>query len=500
MVDFTPQDLDFMRQRGSDVETVKRQFSFFEKGFDYACLDRAATLDDGILQMSDDMVDELVADYSNMIHGKKVVKFVPASGAASRMFKELYSYLTDDAEETKNKALNFLQKLPEFPFYEALAYSMQQAGLSLEREIQQQHYQLIVKYLLEEVGLNYGNQPKGLLLFHQYDDHIRTAVEEHLVEAARYACNDGQCFLHFTVSPQHQNGFNELLKRVVPDYERQFGVRYHISFSIQNPATDTLAAELDNMPFRDENGVLFFRPGGHGALIHNLNEIDADLVFVKNIDNVIKENNIQPTIRYKKALAAYLLQLQNRTFHYLKKMENDDVDEMLMCEMLDFAESELMITMEDDFTVETLFDKMNRPIRVCGMVKNEGEPGGGPFWVLDADDNASLQIVESSQINQNVLQQKNIMTHATYFNPVDMVCAFKDFHGNRFQLTDYIDERTGYISVKSYGDRKLKAIELPGLWNGAMSNWITVFVEVPIETFNPVKTVFDLLKRIDNPD
>lgn len=496
MVDFTPQDLDFMRQRGSDVETVKRQFSFFEKGFDYACLDRAATLDDGILQMSDDMVDELVADYSNMIHGKKVVKFVPASGAASRMFKELYSYLTNDSEETKSNALKFLQKLPVFPFFEALKQTMLIDGFSLEEEIQQQHYQLIVKYLLEDVGLNYGSQPKGLLLFHRYDDQIRTAVEEHLVEAARYACDDGQCFLHFTVSPQHRQGFDTLLNHVVPLYEQQYQVQYHITFSVQDPATDTLAAELDNSPFRDEHNQLLFRPGGHGALIHNLNNLDADVVFVKNIDNVIKEDKLAPTVRYKKALAAYLLQLQTRTFHYLKRIEQGDVDEMLLCEMLDFAESELMISMKDDFTPENLFDRMNRPMRVCGMVKNEGEPGGGPFWVLDADDNTSLQIVESSQINQNDFSQKDIMTHATHFNPVDMVCAFKDFHGNRFQLTDYVDELTGFISSKSYGDRKLKAMELPGLWNGAMNDWITVFVEVPIDTFNPVKTVFDLLKRI----
>lgn len=481
-----------MRQRGSNPDEVQHQLEIFQKGFDFARLDRAATPNDGILQLEDDVVEELVADYDNMLKGKKVLKFVPASGAASRMFKELYTYLTDDSETTQKKAMAFLESLPRYPFFEALRDAMAKDGYQLETEMDKKNFKLVVDYLLNEKGLNYGNQPKGLLLFHRYPDKIRTAVEEHLVEAARYANSDGQCYLHFTVSPQHQAGFEHLLAEVVPAYEKQYNVHYHIDFSIQDPATDTVAAELDNSPFRDENGNLLFRPAGHGALIYNMNRLDADVVFVKNIDNVITEERVEPTVTYKKALAAHLLQLQARAFQYLKELEKGDVDPMLFLEMLDFAESELMIPMEEDITQERLFELMNRPLRVCGMVKNEGEPGGGPFWVLDADDNASLQIVESSQISP---EQKSVMTRATHFNPVDMVCALKNYKGEKFDLLQYVDPETGFISSKSYGDRTLKALELPGLWNGAMSKWITIFVEVPIATFNPVKTVFDLLRR-----
>lgn len=489
---FTPQDLDFMRARGSNPDEVQHQLDIFKKGFDFARLDRAATPNDGIVQLEDDVVEELVADYDNLLKGKKVLKFVPASGAASRMFKELYTYLTDESEETQKKAIAFLESLPRYPFFEALREVMVKDDYQLDAEMDKKNYKLVVDYLLNEKGLNYGNQPKGLLLFHRYPDKIRTAVEEHLVEAARYANSDGQCYLHFTVSPQHQAGFEQLLAKVVPMYEKQYKVQYHIDFSIQDPATDTVAAELDNSPFRDENGNLLFRPAGHGALIYNMNRLDADVVFVKNIDNVITEDRVEPTVTYKKALAAQLLQLQARAFQYLKELEKGDVDPMLFLEMLDFAESELMIPMEEDITQERLFELMNRPIRVCGMVKNEGEPGGGPFWVLDADDNASLQIVESSQISP---EQKPVMTRATHFNPVDMVCALKNYKGEKFDLLQYVDPETGFISSKSYGDRTLKALELPGLWNGAMSKWITIFVEVPIATFNPVKTVFDLLRR-----
>lgn len=495
MEKFTPEDLEFMCQRGSNPETVQQQLETFQRGFDFADLDRAATIGDGILQLDEDLMEELVADYDDMIEGHKVVKFVPASGAASRMFKELYEYLSVDTADVRERALAFLRELPRFPFYEALEKVLDKDGYVLREEVNNGNYMLIVRYLLMPEGLNYGANPKGLLFFHRYEDKIRTAVEEHLVEAALYARNGRTCYLHFTVSPQHQAGFESLLKEVVPAYELHYGVTYEIDFSVQDPATDTVAAELDNTPFRDENGNLLFRPAGHGALIHNLSNMDADVVFVKNIDNVITEDKIAPTVNYKKALAAYMLQLQAKTFSYLEQLETDDIDNMMLCEMLDFAETELMIAMDEEFDTETLRERLNRPIRVCGMVKNEGEPGGGPFWVLDAEGNASLQIVESSQIDKHNPEQMEILTKATHFNPVDMVCGLKNYKGERFDLTQYVDPETGFISSKSYGDRTLKAMELPGLWNGAMSDWITIFVEVPVATFNPVKTVFDLLKR-----
>ena len=494
-IQFTPEDIQFMQARGSNPEEVQRQFSFFEKGFDFVNLDRPATIDDGIVRLEEEQIEELVDDYEQLIQDKTVTKFVPASGAASRMFKELYSYLENNTEEVAAKAKAFLGKLKNFAFYEDLHNAMDKDGYVLEQEIEYQNYKLIVRYILENEGLNYGNLPKGLLKFHRYGDKGRTAVEEHLVEAARYARDEqGNCRLHFTVSPQHQQGFEKLMDKVLPAYEERFGVTYDISYSIQKPSTDTLAAELDNTPFRNEKGELFFRPGGHGALIGNLNDIHSDIVFVKNIDNVITEDKAETTYTYKKALAAYLIELQNKTFHYLRKIESGEVDEMDLCEMLDFAATELMINVDDDPTPEALYEKMNRPIRVCGMVKNEGEPGGGPFWVVD-DDEESLQIVESSQMNSQDAAQMEIARQATHFNPVDMVCAFRNYKGEYFNLKDYVDETKGFISQKSYGDRSLKAMELPGLWNGAMARWITVFVEVPLATFNPVKTVFDLLKR-----
>jgi len=496
MNNFTPEDLNFMRQRGTAPDDVYKQLDNFERGFPFAELECAATVYDGILQMEDDMADELLADYENMKAGKKVVKFVPASGAATRMFKELYTYLSDDSEEVHNKALMFLQTLPKYPFYEALKNVMRQNGYGLEHELEKGNYKLIIGQLLNEDGLNYGNNPKGLLPFHRYADFVRTPVEEHLVEAALYAATDGQCYLHFTVSPQHLDGFKQLLERVVPVYQEKYGVTYHIDYSIQEPATDTIAVELDNTPFRDENGQLLFRPAGHGALIHNLNRLDADLVFVKNIDNVITEDRIAPTVRYKQILAAYLLQLQARAFQYLKAMEQGPIDNMLLGEILDFAETDLMISLNDDYTQEYLMELLNRPMRVCGMVKNEGEPGGGPFWVDAPDGGCSLQIVESSQVDKNNPEQYEIMQKATHFNPVDMVCGLKNYQGEHFDLLKYVDEQSGFISMKSYNGRSLRAMELPGLWNGAMSDWITIFVEVPIETFNPVKTVFDLLKRV----
>lgn len=496
MISFTSADLSYINGRGSKPQDVEHRFSFFEKGFKAAQLVAPATIDDGIVRFSEEEIEELAADYEYLLGNRKVTKFVPASGAASRMFKELYSYLNVQDETVAAKAKKFLSELDKFAFYTDLQKTMERDGYSLEQEIRHSNHSLIVSYILEPVGLNYGNLPKALLKFHRYNGQCRTAVEEHLVEAAQYARNkENCCRLHFTVSPQHQQGFEKTLAQVVPQFEKRFGVRYDISFSIQDPSTDTLAAETDNTPFRDESGKLLFRPGGHGALIGNLNNIHSDIIFVKNIDNVITEDKAQTTFLYKKVLAAYLIEIQNKVFHYLQKIKEDDVDEMDLCEMLDFASTDLNIDVDEEPTADFLFQKMNRPIRICGMVKNEGEPGGGPFWVENNEGDVSLQIVESSQMDKKNEEQMKIVSQATHFNPVDMVCSFKDFEGNYFNLKDYVDENTGFISEKSYGDRMLKAMELPGLWNGAMANWITIFVEVPLATFNPVKTVFDLLKR-----
>jgi hypothetical protein len=493
---FSTQDIDSITQRGGDWHKTAAQFDFFTKGFDKAHLSAPATLDAGIFAFDDELLEELVSDYELLIKDKKVVKFVPASGAASRMFKDLFALLENGHDpKTTLVGIEFLQKLPQFPFYKALEKGMMQKGILLHEEIENSNYQLIISYLLQEFGLNYGMLPKGLILFHRYEDGCRTAAEEHLVEAAHYARNhDDVCRLHFTVSPQHQTLFQQLVKQVLPHYEARFGVHYDIGYSVQAPETDTLAATENNEPFRDDTGQLLFRPGGHGALIYNLNALDADLVFVKNIDNVIYEPQLTDTILYKKALAAHLLQLQRRIFTSLQQLETTGDDPMLLMEIADFAENELMIPVtEQQLDAELLMEKLNRPVRVCGMVKNEGEPGGGPFWVRNRKGEVSLQIVETSQIDIQNREQQAILQSATHFNPVDMVCGLKNYKGEKFDLQAFIDPYTGFISSKSYEGRTLKAMELPGLWNGAMAQWITVFVEVPSSTFHPVKTVFDLI-------
>ena len=337
-------------------------------------------------------------------------------------------------------------------------------------------------------GLNYGRKPKGLVTFHAYPEGARKAVEEHLVEGAAYAAAGGVVRIHFTVSPEHVAGFEELLAAKVPLYEKRFGVRYEISFSVQKPSTDTLAVNPDNTPFRQDDGTLLFRPAGHGALIENLNEIDADLIFIKNIDNVTTDARRGDTVRYKKVLAGVLLDLQGRAFEYLKALEVGGAE---LEPIAEFIEKQLCVKLPAEYDSALLRAVLDRPIRVCGMVRNEGEPGGGPFWVGNPDGTESLQIAESSQIAPDDLP---LMQSATHFNPVDLVCGVRDSKGCKFDLRRYTDPATGFISSKSSGGRDLRAQELPGLWNGAMAKWNTVFVDVPVTTFSPVKVVQDLLR------
>ena len=349
--------------------------------------------------------------------------------------------------------------------------------------------------------MNYGQLPKGLLLFHKYDEGIRTAMEEHLVEAAQYASTNGKAQVHFTVSEEHIELFKQKVEEKKSYYEQMFNVSYDISFSTQKASTDTVAANPDNTPFRNDDGSLLFRPGGHGALIQNLNELNADIVFIKNIDNVVPDHLKDETTKWKKIIAGVLVELQQKCFDYLKLLKSSQYDKQDILTVKDFLEHELCCkldhakAMSDIELVDFLIEKLNRPIRVCGMVKNSGEPGGGPFFVYNADNTISLQILESSQLDVNNPETMNMFTKGTHFNPVDLVCATKDYKGNKFNLPDFVDPLTGFISKKSKNGKELKALELPGLWNGAMSNWNTIFVEVPAITFNPVKTVNDLLRE-----
>ena len=433
---------------------------------------------------------------------KVVVKFVPASGAASRMFKNLFEFLGADYDVPETKfEKTFFEQIEKFAFYNDLNAACEKAfEKNIPALMAEGDYKAVVAALLEAAGLNYGALPKGLLKFHRYEDGSRTPLEEHLVEGALYAANkNGKVNVHFTVSPEHRRLFENLVADKAAVYAKKYGVDYNVTFSEQKPCTDTIAADMNNQPFRD-NGKLLFRPGGHGALIENLNDLDADIIFIKNIDNVVPDKLKGDTVLYKKLIAGVLVALQQKAFAYLELLDSGRYTHEQVLEILQFLQKKLFCknpetkNLEDAELVLYLKEKLNRPMRVCGMVKNVGEPGGGPFLAYNSDGTISLQILESSQIDMDDPEKKEMFEKGTHFNPVDLVCAVRDYKGHKFDLVNFVDKATGFISYKSKNGKDLKALELPGLWNGAMSDWNTVFVEVPIETFNPVKTVNDLLR------
>ena len=472
---FTEKDLHQIEQHGLTREAVERQIENFRRGFPFLKVVRAASPGDGVVVVDDAAADAAQARYEQAAHGLSVVKFVPASGAATRMFKELFEFVN---EGKRGKGIDtLLENIERFAFWPELKAVLPEGADD----------RTVVSCIVKQ-GLGYGQKPKGLVTFHAYPDGARKAVEEHLVEGAAYASTDGVARIHFTVSPEHRVGFESLLAEKVPLYEKRFGIRYEISFSVQKPSTDTIAVNPDNTPFRQEDGSLLFRPAGHGALIENLNEIDADIIFIKNIDNVTTDARRGDTIRYKKVLAGLLLELQEQAFAHLRALEAGTAD---LAEVAAFVEQRLCVKLPAADDAALLRAVLDRPIRVCGMVRNEGEPGGGPFWVANPDGTESLQIAESSQISPDDMP---LMKSATHFNPVDLVCGVRTSQGGKFDLRRYTDPSTGFISSKSSGGRELRAQELPGLWNGAMARWNTVFVDVPITTFSPVKVVQDLLR------
>jgi len=507
---FTNNDLKQFEERGSKLDVVNLQIENFKKGFPFLKLEKPATPSDGIIVLDQQEITTLVAFYDNTRHQKQIMKFVPASGAASRMFKLLYSFLDICHDPQKiaeelgrsndlQSIATFFNRIEDFAFAAELNAFLGKDGLSLMTCLAEKDYSSILKGLLYPEGLDYGNSPKGLLKFHKYGQDTRTPAMEHMAEGALYAQSaNNMVKIHFTVSPEHQIRFSQHIHETVAYFEKKYGVTYEVSFSEQKAYTDTIAVDLENEPFREANGSLLFRPAGHGALIANLNEIDADIIFIKNIDNVIPDKIKEDTITYKKALAGTLLKVQEQIFSYLRILDSGATSE-LEDKMMKFLQDDLKIKNIPEFrTTEEklayLKQKLNRPLRICGMVKNEGEPGGGPFYANNSDGTQSLQIVESSQVDFSDDHQKSIANNATHFNPVDLVCGVKNYKGEKFDLTRYVDPSTGFISQKSKDGRELKAQELPGLWNGAMSDWNTLFVEVPISTFNPVKTVNDLLR------
>ena len=501
----TEKDLQQLSERNITENQVIQQVAQLKRGTQYVQLMRPATLGDGILRLDEEQVNMMTAVFDADKEFYQFTKFVPASGAASRMFKDLFAF-AESGEETKFTDI-FFAHIHSFAFFDDLNEAVNRMyGNDIDTLLKEGRKVDVVNALLLDDGLNYGKLPKALLKFHRYEGFNRLALEEHLVEAARYATdNEGLARLHFTVSPEHEAPFKKTVDALKDSYEKKYGVRYDITYSCQKPSTDTVAIDANGELFREANGKILFRPGGHGALIENLNDLSEEIVFVKNIDNIVPESKAETTIIYKKVLAGLLLHLQQRTFDYLERLDEGAVNDEEIEEIIVFAKEQLMVEIPDfvkDYNniekIDYLYNKLNRPMRICGMVKNEGEPGGGPFWVKNLDDEVSLQIIESSQIDHKNAQQEAIFQGSTHFNPVDLVCGCWNYKGEAFNLTDYVDTNTGFVSNKSKDGRELKALELPGLWNGAMADWITIFVEVPIETFNPVKTVNDLLKPMHN--
>lgn len=510
--------LDFVQiyNHGIPIQNIQKQLSIFKDGIAKTILDRPATINDGILKLSSEDFEKNAqffdANKSNLI----LEKFVPASGAATRMFKFLNEFLTefDINNESVNAYINrkkdtelslFIIGMDKFPFFKELDSKLRSEHKDFESLDNSYKNYYFIKLLLQSDYFDFANKPKGVLPFHKYADHIASPIEEHLNECASYATVNGNSNLHFTVSKIHQKQFEAIVNSTKNKIEKQSNSKITVGYSYQNQATDTITVDNKNNPFRGKNNELVFRPGGHGALIENLNNQDADIIFIKNIDNII-QNNVETVTLCKKALAGILIRLQQQVFTYLKAIDANQINENDIAEIITFLKEELHIEMSKGFQKFTLENKilkiktkLDRPIRVCGMVKNEGEPGGGPFWVRDAKGKLSLQIVETSQVDLNNPKQEKILAKSTHFNPVDLVCGIKNYNKIKFDLTRFIDHEAGFIVTRNTSGKIMKSYELPGLWNGAMAKWLTVFVEVPLITFNPVKTVNDLLKPAHQP-
>lgn len=505
MIDFTQNDLAQLQQKGISKEKVVDQINTFKEGIPFVELEKAAVIGDGIVRIENQA--EMIANFDEHAKNLTLLKFVPASGAASRMFKAMFNFLekydpqneklTEYIERTGDKAVQqFVEGMEKLPFYDRIMGRIEDQHTNEGEKVY-----VFVKEMLEEDGLNFGFYPKGLLPFHKYSDGAATPFEEHLKEAALYAKTNGKANLHFTISPQHEEMFADEEAAATPKISEKTNTEFHISYSNQKPSTDTIAVNMDNAPFRNSDGSMLFRPGGHGALIENLNDQDADIIFIKNIDNVVVGKNLEAVANSKKMLGGLLLHIQAQAFDYARRLESDSISDELINATKRFLEERLNVhfsngfdNLEESQKIESVKQKLNRPLRICGMVKNEGEPGGGPFFIKDTKGNISLQIIESAQIDMNDSSQVELLNNSTHFNPVDLVCGVKDHNGVKYDLMNFVDAKQGFITGKTKEGKELKALELPGLWNGAMAFWNTIFVEVPLVTFNPVKTVNDLLK------
>lgn len=509
---FTEKDLKQIKNKGITENQVNDQVSLLKNGMSFSNLVAAATIGEGIEKYSTDAIKDIISYYETKKESVNIVKFVPASGAASRMFKFLFQFLNsfDPSKETiesfiKNQKDNlmetFTENLEVFPFYEEVISKAKATIPNFNNLSKDEMYLAFAKTMLDENALNYSFFPKGLLPFHKYKTGAITAFQEHLYESTLYASSNKKANLHFTVSEKHLKYFEAELDTFKSNLEQETNTSFDISYSYQKEATETLALTLDNEVYRKEDGSILFRPGGHGALLENLNDLDCDIVFIKNIDNiVVAEKNIKIS-EYKKLLGGVLLQVQEQVFEFLHTLDNGDVNDAKLNEIATFMSDKMNVVLTEGFDNYSTNDKktylrnrLNRPIRACGIVKNEGEPGGGPFWVKDEQGNTSLQIVEFAQIDSENTAQNDIAKHATHFNPTDFVCGIKNYKGEKFNLMEYVDTNAAFITMKTQNGTDIKVLELPGLWNGSMAHWNSICIEVPVETFNPVKTVNDLLK------
>jgi hypothetical protein len=508
----TQLDKNSIAARGTPIETIERQLAIFHRGIPYTTIIRPCAIRDGIKQISNSEFPKLEETFSRAMNSGRVTKFVPASGAASRMFKSLLACCEEKSssaplqQSEKANLEKFLDRLFDFAFYKDLAKILADQGHNIEHLSTERNFKPILEALLYPTGLNYASQPKGLLAFHQYTSHTRTPIEEHLLEAAAYAkAANNKAQVHFTISPEHAKAFQEHIQSA-RERLKQSDIDWVVTYSLQKASSDTIAVDMNNQPFRDQGGNLLFRPGGHGALISNVSDLQGDIIFIKNIDNVAQDHLKEKTYIYKRVLGGYLTLIQQTLFGYLHHLERKTPTTVELDDMFEWAEYTFHFTIPQDLKacdlkhrIDYLRQFFHRPIRVCGMVKNTGDPGGGPFWIRHDDGTTSIQIIESSQVDPYSTEQQDMFASSTHFNPVDIVCGVRDYKGNLLDLSQYIDPNTGFISQKSYDGRELKTLELPGLWNGAMAKWHTILVEVPRATFSPVKTVLDLLLPAHQP-
>ncbi|MBN1971141.1 MAG: DUF4301 family protein [Candidatus Delongbacteria bacterium] len=502
---FNGKDMEIINAHDLTTEKLTKQIDFFKKGQQFVKLLKPATVGDGIFRFTENEIDSFIDKFEKGLSLVKVIKFVPASGAATRMFKNLLHFKNSYDEfsinlkstidkEGKNyeSLLKTMKNLSNFAFYDK---ADEMTGYGIDFLIDEKKYSKVLSILFDKEKMNLSAKPKAFIEFHKYEEEVRTALEEHIVEGINYTKSlDGNINLHFTISKEHENEFLTLTESLKQKYGEY---KLNIEHSFQNPATDTIAVNPDNTPFRGEDGKIVLRPAGHGALLSNLNDLEADMVFIKNIDNVVPDKLKETTYRYKKFMGGLLMEIKENIHELLFELNSGNYNSEKIISFIkryydnDF---ELQNGISDEEKFNAFYQFLNRPVRICGMVKNEQETGGGPFWI-EYKGNKSLQIIESAQIDRSIKSNDDMIKNSTHFNPVDIVYSSKDFEGDFFNLENYVDNDQAFISEKSQNGKNLKALELPGLWNGSMADWLTIFVEVPLITFNPVKEVNDLLKE-----